>query len=172
MVAYLQSYVAYSDHVMVVKSVQVLYYSLWGRFNYGSKFGESLCVIVNISSAVMSIVQVVVLMVTENIQRAGQTLQSYQCCALFVQQSYFDRTGDRLRHIVPEIGSKRPRSDGSVRIMKDREYREHWQKCQAQCDLGFNKMLDKQLRLTDLTRCDNNVNALCVILRIHNSLMW
>ena len=54
--------------------------------------------IVNIASAVVSIVPVV----AENEQRADQMLKSYQCHALFVQQSYFDRTGGREQHFVSE----------------------------------------------------------------------
>ena len=36
-VAYWRSYVAYSDLVMVAKSMQGSYYDLRGRFNHGSK---------------------------------------------------------------------------------------------------------------------------------------
>ena len=108
-VAYWRSYVAHTGRVMVAKSVQGSYYDLWGRINRGSK-------------SVVSIVQVVVLMVAKNVWKAGQTLQSYQCRALFVQQSYFVRTGGREQHKVPEIGSKRPRSDGSATMWPGLKY--------------------------------------------------
>ena len=54
-----------------------------------------------------------------------------------VLHSYFDRTGGRGQHVVPDIESETPRSDGSVTIMKDREHRERRQKWPAQCGLGF-----------------------------------
>ena len=69
--------------------------------------------IVNIVSAVVSIVSVVVLMVVENVLRADQTLPSYQCRTAVVLRSYWQSWTDRDREL-------RPRSEGFVTIMSDR----------------------------------------------------
>ena len=69
--------------------------------------------VVDIVSAVLSIVSVVVLMVVENVLRADQTLPSYQCRTAVVLTSYRQSSTDKDREL-------RPRSDGLVTIMTDR----------------------------------------------------
>ena len=70
--------------------------------------------VVNIVSAVMSIVSVVVLMVVENVLRADQTLPSYQCRTVVVLRSYRQSWTDKDRELWP-------RSDGFVTIMTGRD---------------------------------------------------
>ena len=66
----------------------------------------------NIVSAVVSIVSVVVLMVVENVLRADQTVLSCQCRTAVVLRSHRQSWTDR---------ELRPRSDGFVTIMTDRD---------------------------------------------------
>ena len=68
--------------------------------------------VVNIVSAVVSIVPVVVLMVVENVLRADQALPLYQCRTAVVPRSYRQSWTDRDREFWP-------RSDGFVTIMTD-----------------------------------------------------
>ena len=70
--------------------------------------------VVNIVSAVVSIVSVVVVMVVANELRADQTLPSYQCRTAVVLRSYWQSWTDKDREL-------RPRSDGIVTIMTDRD---------------------------------------------------
>ena len=69
--------------------------------------------VVNIVSAAVSIVSVVVLMVVENVLRADQPLPSYQCRTAVVLRSYWQSWTDKDREL-------RLRSDGFVTIMTDR----------------------------------------------------
>ena len=69
--------------------------------------------VVNIVSAVVSIVSVVVLMVVENVLRADQARPSYRCRTAVALKSYRQSWTDRDREL-------RPRSDGFVTIMTDR----------------------------------------------------
>ena len=70
--------------------------------------------VVNIVSAVVSIVSVVVLKFVENVPRADQTLLSYQCCTGVVLKSYWQSWTEKVWEL-------RPRSDGFVMIMTDRD---------------------------------------------------
>ena len=91
-------------HSMPIEAIAPIWY-----------MGVAKCVgvVVNIVSAVLSFVSVVVLMVVEDVLRADQTLLSYQCRTAVVLRSYRQSWTDKDREV-------RPRCDGLVTIMTDR----------------------------------------------------
>ena len=134
MVAYWQSYVAYSGRVMVAKSMQGSYYDLQGHFNYSSKSAKAW------TRLLTSQVQPCRWYWWSNYghgrhmeSRSNAPVIPISCfiCATVVHRTWWSWSAYRARD-----QSERPWSDGSAMILQDQEHWKDWQN-DRQCDLGF-----------------------------------